>query len=54
MLAVLSRKVRRAARKNGVRYSFLFMRANGDQLQEITALVDNLIAAHGNMIPPLH
>src|SRR4051794_27792277 len=30
VLAVLSRKVRRAARKNGVRYSFLFMRANGD------------------------
>ena len=40
VLAVLSRKVRRAARKNGVRYSFLFMRANGDQLREITALVD--------------
>lgn len=37
---VLSRKVRRAARKHGVRYSFLFMRADGDQLQEITALVE--------------
>ena len=32
VLAVLSRKVRPGARKNGVRYSFLFMRANGDQL----------------------
>ena len=40
VLAVLSRKVRRAARRNAVRYSFLFMRANGDQLREITALVD--------------
>ncbi|MEU7811137.1 NADP-dependent oxidoreductase [Pseudonocardia sp. NPDC049154] len=40
VMALLSRKVRRAARKRRVRYSFLFMRANGDQLQEITALVD--------------
>ena len=40
VLAVLSRKVRRAARKNGVRYSFLFMRADGDQLRKVTALVD--------------
>lgn len=40
VLAVLSRKVRRAARKRGVRYSFLFMRAEGHQLQEITALVE--------------
>ena len=40
VMALLSRKVRRAARKRGVRYSFLFMRANGDQLREITALVD--------------
>jgi NADPH:quinone reductase-like Zn-dependent oxidoreductase len=29
-----------AARKNGVRYSFLFMRASGEQLSQITALVD--------------
>jgi NADPH:quinone reductase-like Zn-dependent oxidoreductase len=40
VLAVLSRKVRRAARKLGVRYSFLFMRADGGQLQQITALVE--------------
>lgn len=40
VLALLSRKVRRAARKQGVRYSFLFMRADGGQLQEITALVE--------------
>ena len=37
-----------AARKNGVRYSFLFMRASGEQLREITALVD--AGAH----PPGH
>jgi NADPH:quinone reductase-like Zn-dependent oxidoreductase len=40
VMALLSGKVRRAARKRRVRYSFLFMRANGDQLQEITGLVD--------------
>jgi NADPH:quinone reductase-like Zn-dependent oxidoreductase len=40
VLAALSWKVRRAARKLGVRYSFLFMRADGGQLQEITALVE--------------
>jgi NADPH:quinone reductase-like Zn-dependent oxidoreductase len=41
VLAVLSGKVRRAARKRGVRYSFLFMRADGGQLEEITALVES-------------
>jgi NADPH:quinone reductase-like Zn-dependent oxidoreductase len=40
VLAVLSRRVRRAARKLGVRYSFLFMRADGGRLQQITALVE--------------
>ena len=40
VLALTSRKVRAAAKKRGVRYSFLFMRASGDQLREITALVD--------------
>lgn len=40
VMALLSRKVRRAARRLGVRYSFLFMRADGAQLQEITALVE--------------
>lgn len=40
VMALLSRKVRRAARKLGVRYSFLFMRADGAQLQKITALVE--------------
>ena len=40
VMAILSRKVRSAARKHGVRYSFLFMRASGEQLSQITALVD--------------
>ena len=40
VLAFASRKVRRAAKKLGVRYSFLFMRASGDQLREIATLVD--------------
>lgn len=40
-IAGLSRKIRRQAKKLGVRYEFLFMRADGDQLREITALVDS-------------
>lgn len=40
VLALTSRKVRAAAKKRDVRYSFLFMRASGDQLREITALVE--------------
>ena len=39
-MAVLSFKTRRAARRRGVRYSFLFMAASGAQLDEITKLVD--------------
>jgi len=37
----LSYGVRVKARRYGVNYSFLFMRANGDQLAEITALIDS-------------
>ena len=40
VMAVLSRKVRSRARKLGVRYSFFFMRADGDQLQKLAALYD--------------
>jgi NADPH:quinone reductase-like Zn-dependent oxidoreductase len=40
VLAILSRKVRAAARKRGVTYSFLLMRADGGQLQRITELVE--------------
>lgn len=37
---LLSAGARRRARAGGVDYSFLFMRADGDQLREITQLVD--------------
>lgn len=40
MLALLSRKVRAQANKLGVRYSFFFMRANGEQLKTLAALYD--------------
>jgi NADPH:quinone reductase-like Zn-dependent oxidoreductase len=36
----LSLKTRGAARRHGVRYSFLFMRSSGAQLDEITKLID--------------
>ncbi|MDR6416885.1 NADP-dependent oxidoreductase [Pseudarthrobacter sulfonivorans] len=36
----LSSKIRKKARKLGVSYEFLFMRASGDQLRQISALVD--------------
>jgi NADPH:quinone reductase-like Zn-dependent oxidoreductase len=37
----LSAGIRRQARKIGVSYEFLFMRASGDQLRQITALIDD-------------
>lgn len=39
-IAGLSRSIRRQAEKLGVSYRFLFMHASGDQLRQITALVD--------------
>jgi NADPH:quinone reductase-like Zn-dependent oxidoreductase len=40
VMALMSRKVRRAAKRLGVRYSFFFMKANGDQLKSLAALFD--------------
>lgn len=40
VLSFLSRKVRRTAKKLGVRYSFFFMHASGAQLRELAALYD--------------
>jgi NADPH:quinone reductase-like Zn-dependent oxidoreductase len=40
-IAVLSRKIRAQAKKLGVTYEFLFMKASGDQLRAISALVDS-------------
>ncbi|WP_245665431.1 NADP-dependent oxidoreductase [Actinoplanes subtropicus] len=39
-MAALSYRIRRRARRRHVTYSFLFMKASGDQLREITALLD--------------
>jgi NADPH:quinone reductase-like Zn-dependent oxidoreductase len=39
-MGLLSRKIRKQARKLGVSYSFLFMQANGLQLRELAALYD--------------
>lgn len=40
VVGMLSSKVRKQAHRLGVGYTFLFMRANGDQLRKITALVE--------------
>ena len=40
VMALLSRKIRKQARKLGVNYSFLFMQANGGQLRELARLYD--------------
>ena len=46
IMRVLSYGVRAKAKRYHVNYSFLFMRANGDQPAEITALIDS-----GNIRP---
>ncbi|GAA0589211.1 NADP-dependent oxidoreductase [Kutzneria viridogrisea] len=40
VMRVLSHRVRTAAKRRGISYSFLFMRASGAQLREITSLID--------------
>lgn len=40
-IAAISRKIRRQAKRLGVNYEFLFMRPSGDQLRQITRLVDD-------------
>lgn len=40
LMTLLSSGIRRKARRLGVTYEFLFMRANGGQLREIAALID--------------
>ena len=39
-MTVISRNVRKQARKLGVRYAFFFMRANGAQLRKLAGLYD--------------
>jgi NADPH:quinone reductase and related Zn-dependent oxidoreductases len=41
IMSLLSYKVRNKAKKHRISYSFLFMRANGNQLSQITSLIDS-------------
>lgn len=41
VLRMLSRGIRARARRRGVRYSFLFMQAHGDQLRKLAALIES-------------
>ena len=40
VMRLLSYRIRKKAKRRRVGYSFLFMRASGDQLREITSLID--------------
>ncbi|NWC00015.1 NADP-dependent oxidoreductase [Pseudomonas gingeri] len=40
VMRLLSYRIRKKAKRRGVRYSFLFMRASGRQLNEITSLIE--------------
>jgi 2-desacetyl-2-hydroxyethyl bacteriochlorophyllide A dehydrogenase len=40
-MRALSFRIRRKAKRRGVAYSFLFMRASGDQLRELGSLIDS-------------
>ncbi|HMG71597.1 MAG TPA: NADP-dependent oxidoreductase [Gemmatimonadaceae bacterium] len=40
-IRLLSYRIRRKARRRDVRYSFLFVRASGDQLRQISSLIDS-------------
>src|SRR5712691_10924754 len=40
-MRLLSYRIRKKAKRHRVSYSFLFMRASGDQLHEITSLIDS-------------
>jgi len=40
-MRALSFQIRRKAKRRGVTYSFLFMRASGDQLRELGSLIDS-------------
>ena len=40
VMRLLSRRIRKKARRHGVSYSFLFMKASGDQLRALASLID--------------
>lgn len=41
IFSIISSKIRKKAKQHNVDYSFLFMKANGGQLQEITTLIES-------------
>src|SRR5947209_10128982 len=41
VITLLSRSIRKQAKARNVTYSFLFMRASGEQLSQITSLLDS-------------
>ena len=41
VMRLLSFHIRRRAKRHGIRYSFVFMRANGEQLSKITSLIES-------------
>ncbi|HEV8646081.1 MAG TPA: zinc-binding dehydrogenase, partial [Burkholderiales bacterium] len=41
VIRLLSYRIRKKAKRHRVSYSFLFMKANGDQLREITSLMES-------------
>ena len=41
VIRLLSYRIRKQAKRHRVSYSFLFMKANGDQLREIGSLIDS-------------
>lgn len=43
VMRVLSHQIRTAAKRRGISYSFLFMRASGAQLRDITSLIESEI-----------
>ena len=42
-MRLLSYRIRKKAKRHRADYSFLFMRANGDQLREITSLIESRV-----------
>ena len=43
VMRVMSYGIRKKAKKLGVNYAFLFMQANGQQLNELTSLIDSMV-----------
>lgn len=53
ILSVISSGIRRKAKRKNIAYEFLFMRANGRQLEEITKLIESgIIKTHLDKIYP--